>query len=299
MNDDDDLLRTLLTTHLPDPPPQARPPAGARLRRQARGRTLTMAAAALGVVLVTVAASTAALNRPAPAPADPFAGLYLVPWTWGSVSADGRTISVPISTGACEGPWELRADERPDRVLVGLVDRSGGTPMTGPCLAILYHRTLEVDLPEPLAGRPVIDATDNQPKRIIDLSEVLSPGYPPASELEEGSVSMQPVEPDGQGLVWRHELVWKGLALTIDQFEAAMPGGRLTAAPLRQVTVRGHVGDVYADAVRGQDGRWLSHSVTLYWTEGDWRLRVGLNGLQAADVEERLSIVRQVAESLH
>ena len=257
-----------------------------------------MISAALGVVLATVAASTAALTGPASTLADPFEGLTVRPWFWGNVSTDGRTVGVPVETGSCDGRLELLADERPDRVVVAVVDRSAGRPNPKPCTLELDFVTLTVGLHEPLAGRPVVDAANDQARRILDLNEVLSPAYPSESEIGEGSVSQQPTTQNANGLVWTRRLQWVGLLLSIDQFGAAAPVVSYDV-PVRQVPVRGQVGTVSADAGPGPDGRWASHETTLSWTEGAWRFRVSLGGIPASYVDERLPYVLRVAESLH
>jgi hypothetical protein len=71
------------------------------------------------------------------------------------------------------------------------------------CAAIGYARSLTVELPEPLLGRPVVDGATGERRMVIDARTLLAPTYLPAgyrsvSDRVEGDIHRRTWAPDGR-----------------------------------------------------------------------------------------------------
>jgi len=289
---DDDLLRDLLTNHLPDPP-STPAPTGLR-RRAARRATAAVVATTVGV-FAAIAVSTVALaargDEP-PAPADPFAQLKLELWHGGFVTSDDRMIIIEFES-VCDGARDVRVDERPDSVRIALV----GFPAVDvslPSLLITEHCTAQVMLAEPLAGRVVIDAAGGVPRTLVRQSRELFPTYPLSITTHDMNAFDGP--PDN-GLIWQHHIQWDKRYLRIAQYEKDSAGGRVADPAVREVPVRGHLGTVYVDATNSADPS-KAHRIQLGWTEGDQRIVVGIEESGVGDAEAMLAELLKVADGL-
>ncbi|MDA0183454.1 hypothetical protein OJ997_24305 [Solirubrobacter phytolaccae] len=103
-----------------------------------------------------------------------------------SIAPDGLSITVTYESGGGAQFEKTEVVQNPDRVVVGVVERSS----TGPRTADLVIKTAKVPLSAPLGDRAVIDAGSTQ--RLIQAGP--SPGDPPCVEPPEPTELQQAVE---------------------------------------------------------------------------------------------------------
>ena len=78
-----------------------------------------------------------------------------------AVSADGRTLTVQITTGACDTAWGGRVYQAGSAVVVG--SWSGGGDYGQACPAMALIRSARVTLARPLGSRIVLDVASGEP----------------------------------------------------------------------------------------------------------------------------------------
>lgn len=162
--------------------------------------------------------------------------------TWESARTDGEQalllafLGSEAGDGACQAEYRGTARVVGDDVVVDVeVLRSGAADEV--CPAIGYDRTVRVELPEPLAGRTVVDARTGRPGALLDGATLLNPPEPPdgyAFDAEAGGFTAGPS--------WsvRYAKPDRGPTLVVSQ--GADDGALLEdiGALVERVDVRGH-----------------------------------------------------------
>lgn len=110
------------------------------------------------------------------------------PLPWDGARRDGDRLTLYF-TGArplqaddpCSSAYTAVAEPTDDTMVVTLRPVAGPPlPPDGGCEDIGYDRSVTVDLPEPLQGRPVVDGASGQQRTISDAAELLTPSWLPA-----------------------------------------------------------------------------------------------------------------------
>jgi hypothetical protein len=78
-----------------------------------------------------------------------------------AASGDGRTLSLPIITGACVSTWGARLYQSGTAVVVGSF--SGGDNAQSACPAMALSRSARVTLQSPPGSRVVLDVASGEP----------------------------------------------------------------------------------------------------------------------------------------
>ncbi|BEP14405.1 hypothetical protein acdb102_27160 [Acidothermaceae bacterium B102] len=105
---------------------------------------------------------------------------------------DPRKVIITFMTGDCDGPAHATAADTGKTVTVSLiVDQQ----TAGGCDAAGWLRYADVVLPQPLSGRPVVDATSGQEHRVFDGAALLLPTALPQGLSLAREVSADPLRP--------------------------------------------------------------------------------------------------------
>ncbi|TCO48806.1 hypothetical protein [Actinocrispum wychmicini] len=312
----EDLLKTLLTDHLPDPPAALAAPTPRRRRTRP---VVPIASAAVAVIAVgaVIAIGTTrnggvgvATAPNTPSSIAPVAGKF---WSWGEgqIDRDG-TVTVDFRHGTCDGPWHLRVIERDQVVILGLEDIGTQDPHQG-CALVSVLGQATARLTESQRGKPVFDAADGKPHQLFDVSKVLKPGYLPVPDKPffQGVWDVNSPQPGAWVRMYNTELDG-GYALNIVQGTMPYRDGER----VRDVSVRGGPGTVYLSSIPPkidpQTGQPYTdprtgkpyepmRTISVVWQEGEWWFTVSIRPADGTpnDQEALISEALKVAEGLH
>lgn len=167
----------------------------------------------------------------------------------------------------CARAYQATAEPSGDRMTVTVRELpSAPLPPSHGCADVGYGRTVTIELPEPLRGRPVLDGATGEQRAVIDAALLLTPSWLPAGyrfvrERVEFGIDFREWAPDGPDE-----------RLLIDQGDAdklARPG--FDPVVLARPVVRGVSATVWKT-------RLFDDSVCVSWAEGTMGHRVCTSG---------------------
>jgi hypothetical protein len=197
------------------------------------------------------------------------------PVPWDGARRDGDRLTLYF-TGArpaqaddpCSRAYEAVAEPTDDTMVVTVRPLAGSPlPPDHACTAEGYARSVTIDLPAPLRGRPIIDGASGQPRPISDVAGLLEPSWVPAGY----HVSREYVWLDVDTQEWARD-GHPDERLRIEQVDVdkvARPG--FDPVVLDRPTVRGVPATVWK--IRGVDDL-----VCVSWAEGSAGHRVCSSG---------------------
>jgi hypothetical protein len=168
----------------------------------------------------------------------------------------------------CAGTYQATAASTANRMTVTVRELPAAPlPPGHGCADVGYGRTVTIELPEPLRGRPVVDGAAGKERPVIDAALLLTPSWLPAGyrfvrEWVEAGIDFRTWAPDGQ----------QDVQLLVDQGDAdklARPG--LDPVMLARPVVRGVPATVWKT-------RRFDDSVCVSWAEGAMGHRVCTSG---------------------
>jgi hypothetical protein len=195
------------------------------------------------------------------------------------LSADQRTLSAAVTAGGCHGPLALKAQERPDRVLVTATEDVRGLDGKHACSAHAEVTTLTTRLGEPLGTRHVVDARTGRTLLVLDRSKVAEVTHLPAGYRADGTCRPPSTTVDDAAAppavaactaVYSNELIGGDrLGLTVTQYLGHRPPDRNgpTWDPPASAQVHGLPAQLRLGHEAGKRPGQTSYTRQLLWTE--------------------------------